>query len=722
MAQRKKATTKTVKKSTAKASTKSSASATKSVTKTAKTAPKKAPVQPVDVTPFGGHSPNPAPYAEIGRICITNISPVHEGGSWPVKGTENEAFPVHTNIFREGHDMFGAEAVLVNPEGKEVQARPMYDIAPGLNRYEAWLTPTSPGAWQFFVRAWSDPLATWWHNAEARIGADTDIDLVFLEADALLRRLDQKLQTTEERDVLDRVRAITRNAALSPHERFAEVTSASVTALFDKYPLRELVTESARFPVNVDRERALYGSWYEFFPRSCGAHKNKKGEWVSGTFKTAAKELDRVAEMGFNVIYLTPIHPIGLTNRKGKDNTLVAAPEDPGSPYAIGSEAGGHDAIHPDLGTEKDFADFVAAARAHGMEVALDFALQCSPDHPWLTEHPEWFTTRVDGTIAFAENPPKKYQDIYPLNFDNDPEGIYAEIWRVLEVWIERGVTIFRVDNPHTKPVAFWQRLLGQMRAEHPEVIFLAEAFTKPPMLQSLGAVGFHLSYTYFTWRNEKSEIEAYLHELAHDSAARIRPAFFPTTPDILTAFMVYGGVNAFHIRAILAATGAPTWGIYSGYELAENVQRPGAEEFIENEKYEYKERDFEAARANGIADLLGKLNEIRAGHTALQRLRHMNINPTSSDRLVSFTKWALPEETKDGKPDAVIVVLNLDPAGVHEGQVYLDLSPLHALGLPHGEVEVRDELTGETFWWNDAPYVKLTPGFNCAHILSVTF
>ena len=704
------------------------ATAKKTASKTAarKTAAKKTTARKTTrsakkaVAPFGGNAPTPAAYTEIGRIPITGISPVNEGGAWAAKGTENEAFPVQANVFREGHDLFGCEAVLVNPKGKEVQTAQMVDIMPGLNRYEAWLTPTYPGSWSFFVRSWSDPVATWRHNAEARLGAGVDTELVFLEADQWLSRLQRATRDKDDKAVIKDVRKIAKNKRMGATTRFAAVTSDDIERLLAENPLRDLVTESARFPINVDRERALYGSWYEMFPRSCGAYQKEDGTWVSGTLKTATEELDRVASMGFNVIYVTPIHPIGLTNRKGRDNTLVAMPEDPGSPYAIGSEDGGHDAIHPELGTFEDWDNFVAAAKERGMEVAIDFALQCSPDHPWLKEHPEWFTTRADGTIAFAENPPKKYQDIYPLNFDNDPEGIYKEIWRVLEVWIKHGVTIFRMDNPHTKPVAFWQRLLTEMRAKHPEIIFLAEAFTKPPMMQALAMAGFHLNYTYFTWRNEKKEIEDYLWEVARVSDSRLRPAFFPTTPDILTSFMVYGGVNAFKLRAVLAATGAPTWGIYSGYELAENVQRPGSEEFIDNEKYEFKDRDYAGAEANGIAALLAKLNEIRAKHPALQRLRHLRINPTTSDRILSFTKFALPEETADGKGDAVVVVLNLDPANVKDGQLALDFSPFEILGHRGSTVDVTDELTGETFTWNDNPYVKLTPGDGCAHVLSV--
>ncbi len=667
------------------------------------------------------HAPIPAPFAPLGRIPIRDISPCVENGSWPAKGTENEAFPVQATVFREGHDLFACEAVLVNPRGEEVQCAPMVNTQPGLNRYEAWLTPTYPGDWSFFVRAWSDPVGTWRHNAEVKLAAGIDQELVLLEGAKLLERIAANVPAdSEERALLEESTCVLGKQHLETALRYQAATSPQIDALLERYPLRDLVTESSRFPLRVDRIRALTGSWYEIFPRSLGAYRREDGTWVSGTLRTAAAELDRIAAMGFDVVYLTPIHPIGTTNRKGRNNTLVAEPEDPGSPYAIGSAAGGHDAIHPDLGTFEDFDAFVAAARERGMEVALDLALQCSPDHPWLKEHPEWFTTRVDGTIAYAENPPKKYQDIYPLNFDNDPEGIYREIVRVLEVWIDHGVTIFRVDNPHTKPVAFWQRLLGEFRATHPEVLFLAEAFTAPPMMQGLGAVGFHLSYTYFAWRNNKKEIEDYLWELARESDARLRPAFWPTTHDILTPYMQHGGRNAFAIRAVLAATGSPTWGIYSGYELVENVPRPGFEEQIDNEKYEFKPRDWDAARSNGIQDLLTSLNRIRSRHTALQRLRELRINPTSNDAVLSFTRFSRPEEN-NGESDAVIVVLNLDPGKAQEAQVRLDLGPLGI--TPAGDmpvIEVTDELSGATYQWNDHPYVRLDPYYQCAHILSV--
>lgn len=667
--------------------------------------------------------PQVAPYSTIGRIPIIDVQPSIEGGAWPAKGTENESFPVYATVFREGHDLFAAEAVLVDPAGKEAQRERMVDIAPGLRRHKAWLTPTYPGEWSFYVTSWSDPYATWQHNAEIKLEAGIDTALVFLEAEDVLKRAMKDMPTRSlDRATLRDAIGVVNKKRMSSKIRFEAATSDEVRSALANYPLREYETKSATFKVTVDRERALVGSWYEIFPRTTGAYYDEIDEkWVSGTLRTAADGLDRIADMGFDVVYLTPVHPIGESNRKGKNNTLTPEPDDPGSPYAIGSADGGHDAIHPDLGTFDDFDAFVARARELGMEVALDIALQCSPDHPWVTEHPEWFTTRVDGTIAYAENPPKKYQDIYPLNFDNDPEGIYQEIKRVLEVWVSHGVTIFRVDNPHTKPLPFWQRLLAEFRATHPEVIFLAEAFTQPPMMHTLGKVGYHQSYCYFSWRNEKTEIEEYLVELATESDSFLRPAFWPTTHDILTPYMQDGGRNAYAIRAVLAATGSPTWGIYSGYELVENVARPGAEEQIDNEKYEYKDRDYEAARSNGIADLLTRLNVIRKDHVALRRLRNVTINKTSDEKILCFTKISRPEESQDGSTDAVIVVLNLDPHNTREATLKIDTE---AFGFqPRWDstpvFEVTDELSGHTFLWNDRPFVRLSPSAP-AHVLSV--
>ncbi len=430
--------------------------------------------------------------------------------------------------------------------------------------------------------------------------------------------------------------------------------------------------------------------------------------------------------MGFDVVYLPPIHPIGTTFRKGPNNTLTAGPNDPGVPWAIGSPDGGHDAVHPDLGTLEDFDQFVQSARELGLEVALDLALQSSPDHPWVTEHPEWFTTRADGSVAYAENPPKKYQDIYPLNFDNDPDGIYAEIRRTVRHWMAHGVRIFRVDNPHTKPVSFWHRLLADIHRTDPDVIFLAEAFTRHDMMHTLAKIGFQQSYTYFTWKNSKDELAEYMVEL-RDAATYMRPNLFVNTPDILHAYLQYGGPAAFKVRATLAALLAPTWGVYSGFELYEHVAvRPGSEEYLDSEKYQYRPRDWSAYEPGGpragqsLAPYLTRLNEIRRAHPALQQLRDLHFHSVDNPDVLCFSKRRAADAitTDDTEEDAVITVVNLDPHTPREATVTLNMPEL---GMDwHERFAAHDELTGETFNWGEHNYVRLDPAVESAHVLTV--
>lgn len=668
----------------------------------------------------------------IARIPATELFPVIEDGLLPAKAVEGESIPIRATTFREGHDAMGAEAVLINPNGKEVERKRMKEILVGLDRFEAWVKPTKPGMWSFRVDTWSDPYETWAHAASVKIAADTDVEIMLEEGARLMERAaagkarsnpDQVAPPkTVQKKLLDAAK-ILRDDTKSAQMRLSAGLHSQIRHIFRDRPLRDLLGHSRSYPLKVDRERALYGSWYEIFPRSHGAYQDKDGTWHSGTLLTAMDSLPRIARMGFDVIYLTPIHTIGTTFRKGRNNTLTAEPGDPGSPYGIGSPEGGHDAIHPDLGTFDDFDKFVERAKGLGMEVALDVALQCSPDHPWVKEHPEWFTQLPDGSIAYAENPPKKYQDIYPLNFDNDPEGIYQAIWDVLETWINHGVTIFRVDNPHTKPVVFWQRLLKEMWHKHPDVLFLAEAFTRPAMMRTLGAVGFHQSYTYFAWRNSKAELEEYFQELANETAHLIRPTFWPTTHDILTQVMVDGGQPAHVMRAVLAATGAPSWGIYSGYELIENVQRPGFEEQIDNEKYEYKPRDFSSQVAQQMTTLLTRLNSARRKHPALQRLRNITIHPTTNPNIICYSRHLDAWESPTGEADTVIVVVNLDPHNFQSGQVNLDVAKL-GISWPTGGdgpfMRVRDELDGNIYSWGHYNYVEFAPYSRMAHVFAV--
>ncbi|ANC32986.1 alpha-1,4-glucan--maltose-1-phosphate maltosyltransferase [Isoptericola dokdonensis] len=679
-------------------------------------------------------SPQPTPYRPIGRIPVLEVSPVVEGGRWPAKATPGEVVPVEATVFREGHDAVNATAVLFGPDRRVHSWAPMDDVAPGLDRFRGFLQPDAEGDWSFRVEAWSDPYATWAHDASIKVPAGQDVELMLTEGarlfvEIITQRL-QKRRSRADAELLAQVAAELADTTRPPEARLAMATQQAVREALRRIPLRQQMTPSATYPLRVHRRLALAGSWYEMFPRSEGATQRRDGTWRSGTFVSAAKRLPAIAAMGFDVVYLTPIHPIGTTFRKGRNNTLDAQPGDPGSPYAIGSPEGGHDAIHPDLGTERGFKAFVAEAHANGLEVALDLALQCSPDHPWVTEHPEWFTVRADGTIAYAENPPKKYQDIYPLNFDRDPQGIYAEVLRVVRVWIDRGVTLFRVDNPHTKPLDFWEWLLAQVHATNPEVIFLSEAFTKPAMMQTLARIGFHQSYTYFTWRNTKEEVEEYLAEVGGEQGAVMRPSFWPTTHDILPPYLQAGGVAGFAVRAVLAATGSPTWGIYSGYELVENVPRPGVEEQIDNEKYEYKPRDWSRADDLGIAMLLGRLNEVRRAHPALQQLRNITVHTTTNDQVVAFSRRVraehLPAAGRPGatQDDVVLVVVNLDPHQAQESTLLLDLEAL-GLARPDGTEDqpffaVHDELSGQTFGWGAHPYVRLDPQQQVAHVLRV--
>ncbi|MXQ58220.1 maltotransferase domain-containing protein, partial [Streptomyces sp. XHT-2] len=546
----------------------------------------------------------------IGRVPVRDVRPCVDHGRRPAKAVVGEAFEVTATVFREGHDAVAANVVLKDPEGRPGPFTPLRELSPGSDRWGAEVVADAPGRWTYRVEAWGDPVTTWRHVATVKVPAGIDTGLVLEEGADLFARAAAGVPRDAGQKVILEAVATLRDDTLPCATRLAAALTPEVDAVLAKHPLRELVTSSEPLPLLVERERALYGSWYEFFPRSEGTP-----EQPHGTFDTAARRLPAIAAMGFDVVYLPPIHPIGTTFRKGPNNSLDAGPDDVGVPWAIGSPEGGHDAVHPQLGTLEDFTRFVARARDLGMEVALDFALQCSPDHPWVHKHPEWFHHRPDGSIAYAENPPKKYQDIYPIAFDADMDGLVAETCRILRHWMDTGVRIFRVDNPHTKPVVFWERVIADINGTDPDVIFLAEAFTRPAMMHTLAQIGFQQSYTYFTWRNTKQELTEYLTELTGEAASYMRPNFFTNTPDILHAYLQHGGRPAFEVRAVLAATLSPTWGIYSGYELCENTPlREGSEEYLDSEKYQLKPRDWEAAEREGrtIAPLITRLNTIR--------------------------------------------------------------------------------------------------------------
>ncbi|MFJ3225399.1 alpha-1,4-glucan--maltose-1-phosphate maltosyltransferase [Streptomyces sp. NPDC086783] len=667
----------------------------------------------VDSGPPTAAKPSAEVTAGVGRIPVLDVRPRVLEGRRPAKAVVRESFEISATVFREGHDAVAANVVLKDAEGREGPWTPMRELAPGTDRWGATVSVPTEGHWTYAVEAWSDPVATWRHHAGIKIPAGMDTELVLEEGARLYERAAVGLPDGGRRDVVLAAVAALRDGERPAASRLAAALTPEVDEVLARRPLRELVTSSAPLPLVVERERALYGAWYEFFPRSEGAVVRPGEPPVSGTFRTAAERLPAIAEMGFDVVYLPPIHPIGSTFRKGPDNTLSAGPDDVGVPWAIGSPEGGHDAVHPDLGTIEDFDAFVRRASGLGLEVALDFALQCSPDHPWVEKHPEWFHHRPDGTIAYAENPPKKYQDIYPIAFDRDMPGLVEETVRVLRYWMDHGVRIFRVDNPHTKPVVFWEQVIADVNRTDPDVIFLAEAFTRPAMMHTLGAIGFQQSYTYFTWRNTKEELTEYLTELSGEAAAYMRPNFFVNTPDILHEFLQRGGRPAFELRAVLAATLSPTWGVYAGYELCENVPlREGSEEYLHSEKYELRPRDWAAAEREGrsIAPLLASLNAVRRRSPALRQLRDLHFHSTDKEAVIAYSK-------RSGS-NTVLVVANLDPHHTQEATVSLDMPQL---GLDwHESVPVRDELTGETYNWGRANYVRLEPGHRPAHILTV--
>ncbi|MFE9422781.1 alpha-1,4-glucan--maltose-1-phosphate maltosyltransferase [Kitasatospora sp. NPDC006697] len=646
----------------------------------------------------------------IGRIPVLDVAPAVDAGRRPARAVVGETFQVTATVFREGHDAVGANVVLRGPGGRGGGWVPMRELAPGTDRWGAEVTPTAEGRWSYTVEAWSDPVATWRHAAAIKVPAGQDVDLVLEEGAVLLERAAAGVPKREGRPQVLRAVAALRDTARPPLTRLAAALTPEVTAALTRHPLRELVTAAEPMPLKVERRRALYGSWYEFFPRSEGATleppsspgAGREGSMRSGTFRTAAERLPAVAAMGFDVVYLPPIHPIGLSYRKGPNNSLTAGPQDVGSPWAIGAPEGGHDAVHPDLGTLEDFDAFVARATDLGLEIALDFALQASPDHPWVNKHPEWFSHRLDGSIAFAENPPKKYQDIYPINFDQDFDGLVIETIRLLRHWMAHGVRIFRVDNPHTKPVRFWEKVLGEVNRTDPDVIFLAEAFTRPAMMHTLAKIGFQQSYTYFTWRNSKHELTQYLTELSGEAAAYMRPNFFANTPDILPRHLQHTGPAAFAVRAVLAATLSPSWGVYAGFEFAECTPAgPDTEEYLDSEKYQLRPRDW--SRTDSLAPLLTALNLQRRAHPALQELRNLVFLPTDNDQVIAYTK-----RTGD---DEVIVVVNLDPWQPQEATVTLPSDE---------ELAVTDELSGAQYTWHRHNYVRLDPSVSPAHLLTV--
>ncbi|WP_405474996.1 alpha-1,4-glucan--maltose-1-phosphate maltosyltransferase [Streptomyces sp. NBC_00009] len=649
-----------------------------------------------------------------GRLAISDVSPVVSAGSHPAKAVVGEHVPIAATVWREGHEAVAADVVWRHEDGRTpAVVVPMVLADAGLDRWESSVVADRVGMWSYHVQAWADPWTTWLRGVQAKVAdgqcaaqlqADLEVGARLLERLAAESRMPQAPLLAAGR---------LRRTDLPLEQRLAPALGADIASLVRRSPLRDLLTPGPAHRIWADRERALFGAWYEVFPRSTGGW-DASGAPVHGTLATTAADLPRIAAMGFDVVYVPPVHPIGLTHRKGRNNTLSATADDVGSPWAVGSQDGGHDAVHPQLGTLADFESFVAKATELGLDVALDLAFQCSPDHPWVREHPQWFTQRPDGSIAFAENPPKAYQDIYPLNFDTAPESLYAELLRIVRFWADKGVRIFRVDNPHTKPLAFWDFLIWKVKETHPDVLFLAEAFTRPAVLQGLAKAGFTQSYTYFTWRTTKQELSDYAAELAA-GAHFLRPNLFVNTPDILPASLQHGGPAMFALRAALAGTLSPTWGVYSGYELFEHrAVHHGTEEYLDSEKYQLRPRDFAAARAQerSLEPWITRLNHIRRAHPALQQLRDIRFLDVDNDALLAYVK------TDPASGETVLCVVSLNPYETQEGTV---LNAAAAFGEPEGHLVLRDEISGELTKGSDAMNVSINPRKAVAQILVVS-
>ncbi|MGH9182489.1 MAG: maltotransferase domain-containing protein [Acidimicrobiales bacterium] len=636
----------------------------------------------------------------LGRIVVDDVRPRTPSGAYPAKAVVGEAVRVSADIFADGHDVLAAR-VRAGPAGRRGWVEVAMDHV-GNDRWECVVVPAQVGTHQVVVEAWVDRFATWRRDVAVKAGAGQDLGTDLEEGGRLLSEMAPLLPDVP-RSVVAAAAGVLGDPSTSVESRLRAGLDDALADAVAGTPTPGGITAGDPLALWVDRRRALFGAWYELFPRS------------EGGLAGAAKRLAAIADMGFDVVYLPPIHPIGRTARKGRDNAVGSGPDDVGSPWAIGAAEGGHTAIHPDLGTEADFDAFVAETEALGMEVALDYALQCSPDHPWVGQHPEWFHHRADGTIKYAENPPKRYQDIYPVNFWPPSEAARDALWRacraILDHWVDRGVRIFRVDNPHTKPMAFWEWLIPTVQSDHPDVLFLAEAFTRPKVMAKLAEVGFSQSYTYFTWRTTKAELTTYVTELsAGPKADFMRPNFWPNTPDILSGPLRDGPPAAFRLRLLLAATLVPSYGIYSGYELCENEPQSDAnEEYRNSEKYELRARDW--SRPDSLAPFIRRLNEIRRAHPALQTLRGTAFHHSSRAALLVYSR------VSDDGSDVVLCVVNLDPHRVQEDTLWVDLG---SLGLEwDAPYEAHDELTGVTYTWQGAyPYVRLDPAQQPGHVL----
>ena len=652
-----------------------------------------------------GATTNRSVRGDVRSVWIGNVRPELDGGRFPVKREVGDLFEVTADILREGHEALAAVLqyrTVKDPGWHEVRMDPV-----GNDRWVGRFLLAENTRYLYTIEAFPDPFRTWAEDLKKRLAAGMDVSSEVLEGAELLRR------TLPRAAGADRKRLEARLADFEQAEtpvRVRLLLDEETLELVETYPDRSAATRYDReLEVVADRILARFAAWYEMFPRSQGTIPGRHA-----TFRDCIERLPAVAGMGFDVIYLPPIHPIGVSFRKGKNNSLTAGPDDPGSPWAIGNERGGHKAVEPNLGTLDDFRALVRAARQAGLEVALDYALQCSPDHPYVTEHPEWFYARPDGTIKYAENPPKKYQDIYPLNFYcRDREALWEEMRSILLFWIEHGVRIFRVDNPHTKPIPFWAWVIGEIQAVHPDVHFLAEAFTRPKVMQALAKVGFTQSYTYFTWRNFKQELTDYFTELTQgDMAEYFRGHLFANTPDILPPILQHGGRPAFKMRLALAATLSSVYGIYSGYELCENAAIPGTEEYLDSEKYEIKVRDWNGP--GNLAAYIARLNRIRRDNPALHEYRNLRFYPSDCDDVLWYGKRSF-----DGG-NTILAAVNLDPFEPRQATVRV---PLEAIGIGADErFQVQELITGARHLWKGAEQtIRLDPAEEPAAIFSVS-
>jgi starch synthase (maltosyl-transferring) len=649
------------------------------------------------------------------RVVVEPVRPMVDGGDFPAKASLGEPLTIDADVFADGHDVVAAALRWrrVTDNGGRTPWQETAMTTTGIDRFSATVTPNDLGRLEYDVVGWIDHLETWRRDTVKKLDAGMD---VASELQAGARLIDHAVEcatgTQEDRDHLTHLRR-----TLADGDTMV-LRDARWTEIFWRCTPRDPEARLSRpLAVEVDPLHASFGAWYEFFPRSSVRDRTDgAGETAlrSRTLLESIDRLDHIASMGFDIVYLPPIHPIGTTKRKGRNNATTATADDVGSPWAIGSPDGGHTAVDPDLGTVDDVATFATACRERGMHLALDIAFQCSPDHPWVHEHPEWFAKRPDGSIQYAENPPKKYEDIFPLDFESDDwQGLWQALADVFRFWIERGVTVFRVDNPHTKAFAFWEWAIATLRCEHPEVVFLAESFTRPRVMERLAKIGFNQNYTYFTWRQAQWELREYFTDLATRTVDWFRPNAWPNTPDILTEQLQHGGRPAFVSRAILAATLSPSWGVYGpAFELLEHTAvREGSEEYLDSEKYQLRTWDLD--RDDSLAPLLARLNRIRHEHRAFRNLHTLHVHACEDPGILCFSKT----DPAGGRP--VIVVVNLDPFNRHSAFVDIDLA---AIGLPYGaDYDVVDQLGGVTYRWSgNMNYVDLAPWSASAHVFTV--